>query len=57
MNSPAKRERLRMRWYELEAQIADIHKGKTVDGDPADREGQLLEERDEIEYLLRGLCE
>jgi hypothetical protein len=41
MNS-AKCERLRQRWYELEAQIADIHEGKTVNGDPAATEAVVF---------------
>jgi hypothetical protein len=50
MNSPAQRDHLRRRCYELESRIADLHAGKVIDGDPAAIEGKLLEEQDEIEY-------
>jgi hypothetical protein len=56
MHSPAQCERLRRRWYELEARITDLHEWKTIEGDPAEIEGKLLDEQDEIEYEL-GLDE
>ena len=50
--SPADREQLDQRYWQLERQLQDLHDGKVVRGDPTTIEGQLLEAQDEIEYLL-----
>ncbi len=34
MTDPRERKRLRRRWHELEARIADLYDFKTVEGDP-----------------------
>lgn len=50
--TPDERSLLERRWQECERQIQEIHAGKVIDGDPAATEGRLLEEQDEIEFLL-----
>jgi hypothetical protein len=48
--TPEGTAQLEERWHECERQIQAIHAGKTVDGSPAELEGELLEEQDAIEY-------
>jgi hypothetical protein len=49
-----KRERdlLALRYVEIEMELAHIAEGGVVDGDPSDREWELLGELEEIEYRL-----
>ena len=53
MNSPAERDRLRRRWYELEARIADLHAGQTVEGGPAETEGNTATRSAQYRATLR----
>jgi hypothetical protein len=46
------REALSQRYWRAEDKIRAIHAGKVVDGDPAELEAKLLEQQDEIEFLL-----
>lgn len=51
--TPQQRQALDARWHAIERELADLHDGKvTVGTDPAVREGELLEEQDEIEFEL-----
>lgn len=43
---------LGIRFLEIEAQLEALAVGRVVDGDPAEVEGRLLEEQDEIEFRL-----
>jgi hypothetical protein len=46
------REALSQRYWRAEDRIRAIHAGKVVNGDPAAIEAKLLEQQDEIEFLL-----
>jgi len=46
------REALSQRYWRAEDKIRAIHAGKVVEGDPAAIESMLLEQQDEIEFLL-----
>ena len=46
------REKLAARYWQADDKIRAIHAGKVIHGDPAPTEGQLLEEQNEIEFLL-----
>ena len=46
------REALSERYWRAEDKIRAIHAGKVVDGDAAAVEAKLLEQQDEIEFLL-----
>ena len=48
----AEADRLWERYQECERIILRIHEGAVVDGDPAELEGRMLEEQDEIEFKL-----
>lgn len=45
-----KSEDIEKRWKEVDRHLADIADGKVVDGDPAELEGVLLDELDNLEY-------
>jgi hypothetical protein len=47
-----RRAALEFRWREIAEQLAAISQGKTMPENPAELEGRLLEEQDEIEALL-----
>ncbi|WDI40221.1 hypothetical protein [Bremerella sp. P1] len=49
-------EEIQRRWDEIDKELEGIAKGRVVDGDPATREGELLEELDRLEYEA-GLTE
>jgi hypothetical protein len=46
------REALSQQYWRAEDKIRAIHAGKVVHGDPAEIEAKLLEQQDEIEFLL-----
>jgi hypothetical protein len=48
----AEAERLNKRFWECEEVIQKIHRLEPVDGSPAELEGRMLEEQDEIEFKL-----
>ena len=51
--TPEQREALWERFQEIDRELADLYDGKAVvASDPAIREGELLEEQDEIEFEL-----
>jgi len=41
-----------MRWQKIERELTDLYDGKVQKSDPAAREGELLAELDEIEFVL-----
>jgi hypothetical protein len=41
-----------LRFMEIEAELEALADGRVVDGDPATVEGELLEEQEEIEFVL-----
>jgi hypothetical protein len=46
------REALSQRYWQAEDRIRAIHAGRVVHGDPAEIERMLLEQQDEIAFLL-----
>ena len=51
MMDAKRREEIQRRWHEIDAELEDIRDGRvTKDGDPATREGELLEELDALEF-------
>jgi hypothetical protein len=48
----AEADKLWQRYQECEQIILAIYEGKVVDGSPAELEGRMLEEQDEIEFKL-----
>jgi hypothetical protein len=46
------REALSQRYWRAEDKIRAIHAGKVVDGDPRAIEAMLLQQQEEIEFLL-----
>lgn len=49
-------EEIQRRWDEIDDELEGITHGRVVDGDPATREGELLEELDALEFEA-GLIE
>lgn len=49
-------EEIQNRWQEIDTELAAISEGRVVDGDPAQREDELLRELDRLEYEA-GLIE
>jgi hypothetical protein len=48
-----RRQEIQLRWNEIDAELEDIRDGKVTKGtDPATREGELLQELDELEYEM-----
>lgn len=43
-------EAIQERWNQIDNALRDIGEGRVVEGDPAEREGELLEELDRLEY-------
>lgn len=43
-------EEIQRRWDEIDNELEGIAHGGVVDGDPATREGELLQELDRLEY-------
>ncbi|MBA3481390.1 MAG: hypothetical protein H0T51_06200 [Pirellulales bacterium] len=43
---------LGIRFMEIETELVWLAEGRVVDGDPAEVEGRLLEEQEEIEFRL-----
>ena len=52
MGTGMERARLRQRWREMEQGLGDLYEGRVQHGDPIEREGALLPEDDEIEFLV-----
>ncbi len=51
--TPEHRHALHARWLSIQQELADLLDGKVItDVDPATREGELLEQQDEIEFEL-----
>jgi hypothetical protein len=51
--TPQQRQALKVRWHEIERELADLFDGKvTIETDPATCEAELLEEQDAIEFEL-----
>ena len=51
--TPDRYREIKERWVEIDRELADLHAGKVVVGsDPADREAELLEEQDALEFEL-----
>ena len=46
------RQMLFFRYAEIDVELAEIHAGRVVDGDPAATEQELLAEQDAIEFQL-----
>lgn len=48
--NPRRPQQIDHRWRQIDAELEDIRQGKVTRGkDPASREGELLEELDELE--------
>ena len=51
--NPDRYREIKDRWAAIDLELADLHAGKVVVGsDPADREVELLEEQDGLEFEL-----
>ena len=50
------REEIEQRWSQIDKALRDIAECRVTEGNPAEREGELLEELDQLEYEA-GLIE
>jgi hypothetical protein len=52
--TPRQRDLLALCFMEIDAELTAIEEGGVADGDPAEVEGALLHEQDELEFTLGG---